>query len=105
MTIRRRLTLLLCKIVDFCKVYWSPRFVGLSPFVRQFAMYRPQYWSDRSDFVPADVFWSQDDGKILIKIGSLDNFFAMETNRSMMRDRDFSLFWYFISRLLVDISL
>ena len=32
-------------------------------------------------------------------------FFAMETNRSMMRDRDFSILWYFISRLLVDISL
>ena len=39
--------------------------VCLSPaFVRLFAMYRPQYWSDRSDFVPADVFWSHDDGKM-----------------------------------------
>ena len=73
--------LLLCKIVDFCKVYWSPRFVTLqnrrflqsilvtavclsAAFVRLFAMYRPHYWSDRSDFVPADVFWSHDDGKM-----------------------------------------
>ena len=89
--------LLLCKIVDFCKVYWSPRFITLQnrrflqsilgTAVCYFAkssifqnmlvtavclsvskfclrtMYRPQYWSDRSDFVPADVFWSKDHGK------------------------------------------
>ena len=27
--------------------------------VRHFAMYRPQYWSDRPDFLTADAFWSE----------------------------------------------
>ena len=43
--------------------------------------------------------------KFLVKIGLGIFFFAMETNRSMMRDRDFSILWYFIARLLVYISL
>ena len=40
--------------------------------------------------------------KFFVKIGVVILVFAMETNRSMMRDRDFSIFWYFISQLLVD---
>ena len=44
----------------FFKVCWSVSFF-LSAFCLR-TMYRPQYWSDRPDFVPADVFWSKDHG-------------------------------------------
>ena len=50
-------------------------------------MYRPQYWSDRSDFVPADVFWSKDHGKyFLVKIG-LVIFFFCHGNQSLNDER------------------
>ena len=39
------------------------------------------------------------------KIESAVFFVAIETNRAMMRDGDFSIFWSSISRLLVEISL
>ena len=46
------ITLLLFKILDFRKVYWSPRFV--CKFVRLRRIYRAHRWSDRHDIMGAD---------------------------------------------------
>ena len=61
----------------FRKVYWSPRFVCLSVclFFCLQTMYRPQYWSNRPDFLTADVFSSQDIAEsFFFQIGQIDIF-------------------------------
>ena len=92
---------------SFRKVYWSVAFVCLFVCL-SFCLSSSTHSSAPIKFIfsqPLHLVHRTEQHKFCQNRTSGFFFVAMETNRSMMRDRDFSIFWYFISQLLVEISL